>query len=151
MYIIDVLQVEGWQFRYFIRYLIHHFYKQKNVVLLLFSICGDKNSQIQEHLDKIRPRTFDVGELESWLNRCNNGHRQYSTRDDLLALPSGSRLIDVKRGCIITAKSDPIYCALSYVWGGENQLTLNKQNLTRLEKEGALFGNDFLLPKSIRR
>ncbi|PMD52336.1 uncharacterized protein K444DRAFT_487209, partial [Hyaloscypha bicolor E] len=65
----------------------------------------------------------DVGELESWLNRCNNGHRQYSTRDDFLALPSGFRLIDVKRGCVITAKSDPIYCALSYVWGGENQGT----------------------------
>ncbi|RDL30184.1 uncharacterized protein BP5553_10462 [Venustampulla echinocandica] len=114
-------------------------------------VCGDKNSQIQEHLVKIKPTTFDVKELKSWLDRCNNGHRQCSTKGDLLAkpLPNGFRLIDVKRGCIITAESDPIYCALSYVWGGGNQLTLNKQNLTTLEKEGALFGNDFLLPKSI--
>lgn len=114
-------------------------------------ICGDKNSQIQEHLDKIRPRTFDVKELESWLDRCNNGHQQCSTKGDLLAkpLPNGFRLIDVKRGCIIVAESDPIYCALSYVWGCANQFTLNKQNLTRLEEEGALFSNDILLPKSI--
>jgi hypothetical protein len=113
-------------------------------------ICGDENSQIQEDLDKIRPRTFNVEELKSWLNRCNNGHRQCKAEGVLprKPLPNDFRLIDVKEGCIITAKSNPIYCALSYVWGGENQLTLNKHNLMELEKDGALFGNNFL-PGSI--
>jgi hypothetical protein len=64
-------------------------------------------------------------------------------------LPKGFRLIDVRRGCIVTAESNPTYCALSYVWGNANQLTLNKSNLAELEKEHALFGNELLLPKTI--
>jgi hypothetical protein len=112
-------------------------------------LCGTENEQTQEILEKIMPNAFNVEELRSWLNKCSEGHRECKTRDKpSKPLPKDFRLIDVKRGCIVRAESDPTYCALSYVWGSGNQLTLRKGNLTELEKEHALFNNE-LLPKTI--
>jgi len=113
-------------------------------------LCGTGHARVQEILEKSKPQAFDMEELRSWLNRCSEEHRHRKTGGNLLKkpLPKDFRLIDVQRGCIVRAESDPIYCALSYVWGSGNQLTLTKSNLTELEKEYALFSNE-LLPKTI--
>ncbi len=114
-------------------------------------ICGSDNSHVQKQLEQRNPRNFDVGELRSWLNRCSERHQQCKAKDSFLGkpLPKRFHLINVRRGCIVTAESNPTYCALSCVWGNANQLTLNKSNLAELEKEHARFGNELLLPKTI--
>ena len=127
--------------------------RKEGIIRSSYSIqnCTTKDNQVQEQLGEIKPICFDVEELRSWLNRCSKEHQQCNPMGSLSGkpIPSGFRLIDVERGCIVRAVSCPIYCALSYVWGSADQLVLKKCNLMELEKEYALFGEKFLLPKTI--
>lgn len=109
------------------------------------------NNQGGQRTEHNKPTYFDIEELRSWLIRCNEGHRGCKSSAGLSEslIPRGFRLIDVKRGCIVRAESDLTYCALSYVWGRVDQVVLNKFNFMELEKEHALFGDKFVLPKTI--
>lgn len=58
-------------------------------------------------------------------------------------MPSGFRLIDVSRFCVVEVRRDVDYAALSYVWGAASQeLTATTQKIEELKQPGRLRAND---------
>ncbi|KAE8406891.1 heterokaryon incompatibility protein-domain-containing protein [Aspergillus pseudonomiae] len=88
-----------------------------------------------------RPRPMVNWEhVSSWLRGCDL-HRECSSQRQLCTQPTGLRVIDVERGCIVDAPPDCFYAALSYVWGvrtGSEQFEATAANLSELEQEGYL-------------
>jgi hypothetical protein len=62
-------------------------------------------------------------------------------------LPTRMGFIDVRRKCVATVASLCEYAVLSYVWGGTNFLTLQRDNISQLETPGSLAS--VTLPKTI--
>lgn len=84
-----------------------------------------------------------------WLSRCEADHHNcrpgcWADEPDLTL-----RLIDVKRRCVVKAPPNCRYMALSYVWGGVEQLQLESGTFARLTKDGGISNGSQDIPKSI--
>lgn len=89
--------------------------------------------------DQMRPsigRTIPSNQVDfslfrHWLKLCEDSHGDVCHRsDDHRDTNTGDeiRLIDVQQLCVVNSSTKDRYLALSYVWGGALQVTLNRQN-----------------------
>ncbi|KAF2744879.1 HET-domain-containing protein [Sporormia fimetaria CBS 119925] len=94
--------------------------------------------------------------LRSWIARCEkehddkrivNGPRPIDTYAGRLP---ALRLIDTENDCIVTGGWDTRYVALSYVWGGVEQLQATLANENELSSKGILRDLRALIPRTIR-
>ncbi|KAH7312425.1 heterokaryon incompatibility protein-domain-containing protein [Stachybotrys elegans] len=94
----------------------------------------------------------DYVRLATWMRRCTERHgptcipRKYGSDAAKLVL----RAFDVQSGCIVELPRDASYAALSYVWGGVQQLRLLKHNYPLLTCPGALDSRVKEIPQTIR-
>jgi hypothetical protein len=125
-----------------------------------------------ESLARLDPDWINLEGLKKWLRICDKEHgakcggsstqRSESFHQRILSRLSHSQdqaketaphpqwLIDVHRGCLISAGPGDRYAALSYVWGQVPTLKSVKDNLLLLKKEGAIATYGDLVPKTIR-
>ncbi|KAF2721151.1 HET-domain-containing protein [Polychaeton citri CBS 116435] len=96
----------------------------------------------------------DLGGMQKWLAWCEGdmGHcackaLPFQPKD----LPGVSfRLIDLQRRCIVTPPRDTAFIALTYVWGGVEQLRLNRTTEPVLMQDGGLAVSWLRLSTTIR-
>lgn len=101
------------------------------------------------------PCRIDLNLIRNWKSDCDNLHGNKCTRRfnmTSLAPASPSWLVDVNRKCIVPARPGMSYVALSYVWENSGQLRALKDNVQKLQKEGALDSSDqgFTAPRTIQ-
>jgi Heterokaryon incompatibility protein (HET) len=65
-------------------------------------------------------------------------------------VPTGSYVIDVLQGCIVSMTHECRYVALSYVWGATRQLQLTEATFEVLNKAGTMHRRDLDIPGTIR-
>lgn len=86
--------------------------------------------------EELRAR-FELHRARGWINRCNENHRECDLKHTV-TLPDNFRVIDVKEYCVTALKPGHAYVALSYVWGGVQQLQLTSGNSVSLTSPGNL-------------
>lgn len=92
----------------------------------------------------------DMSLLKSWLHTCENVHPSGDPspgNGDMAT--SFLRVIDVQRQCIVKAPRMCRYMALSYVWGGPQELQLTKKSQIELARPNGLSMDDKRLPRTI--
>ena len=99
----------------------------------------------EEHVD------YDM--LRHWLWTCSVYHDPECTPPK--SIDSGpttypSRVIDVRRGCVVLAPPDTPYVCLSYVWGPHPQLQLIEKTLGTLTTKGVLFDETTRIGQTIK-
>ncbi|EJT81597.1 hypothetical protein GGTG_01575 [Gaeumannomyces tritici R3-111a-1] len=105
-----------------------------------------------------RPLQLDMRWVRRWIDiyEQDHGHKceeaDVDQRGDRFPL---IRFVDVKKKCIVTLKDihipDYRYMALSYVWGGPQELRLITLNKDRLAKPGSLVDGEYgKLPQTIK-
>lgn len=88
--------------------------------------------------------------LKRWLHTCENIHPSGDSGPGNRAITdSFLRVIDVQRQCIVMAPPMCRYMALSYVWGGPQELQLTKKTQLELERPSGLSMSDTRLPRTI--
>lgn len=88
--------------------------------------------------------------LKKWLHTCENVHPSSDSSPGNRAMAdSFLRVIDVQRQCIVKAPRMCRYMALSYVWGGPQELQLTKKTHLELERPNGLSTDDTRLPRTI--
>jgi len=95
------------------------------------------------------PTSFDPFAVHGWLGDCARTH---NSSGDLPHIPESCqlRLIDVQRQCLVRARPDARYLALSYRWGQTEQFPTTKANITDRMRENGLPTNDIRIPLTIR-
>ena len=88
--------------------------------------------------------------VKSWYSDCCNGKCGPNVVPEIRNLPKGFRLIDVQHHCIVDAKPEYQYVALSYVWGNVGGLRNLRRHRKSLEREGAFLERIDELPKTIK-
>ena len=104
------------------------------------------------------PTCINVGRSRMLLKHCERHHGSECEKQEwsfVINPTNFLRLIDVKEWCLIEFRNEDThrcrYVALSYVWGGAQNFTLNKSNKTRLHTRlGLLPFLQELIPKTIR-
>ncbi len=100
---------------------------------------------------------FDLQQVQQWLSLCEKSHEAPCQRDP--AKPRGGmrasqshgfRLIDVRKECIVIQPWGSRYLALSYVWGGIEQLRLEKHSIDTLNVPRSLQKLRDHIPKTIQ-
>lgn len=92
----------------------------------------------------------DMSLLKRWLHKCENVHPSSDPSPrNWDAAASFLRVIDVQRQCIVKAPQKCRYMALSYVWGGPQELQLTKKSHIELERPNGLSMDDKRLPRTI--
>lgn len=113
-------------------------------------VCEHEDGEPRNVTAKSINVEFDVNEVKSWLQRCNETHSQCKQNPSSAAhLPEGFRVIEVRTGCIISPEANASYCALSYVWGGVTQVTLTEENLDQFKTPPGILVDGINLPKTI--
>ena len=114
----------------------------------------------QATIDWGRPinfRRFDLEQVRQWLSLCEQSHQAPCQRNP--AKPRGGmrapqshtfRLIDVRKECIVSRPWQSRYLALSYVWGGIEQLRLEKHSIDTLKVPQSLQKLRDDIPKTIQ-
>lgn len=104
----------------------------------------------------VSPYQADINLLRGWLNTCERDHRdspteQLQQHSPLPTLPQ-LRAIDVHEQRIVQIGRESRFVALSYVWGGPQQLQLTKSNHEELSQRGSLLAknNEQKLPQTIK-
>jgi Heterokaryon incompatibility protein (HET) len=97
---------------------------------------------------------FDIEMLKTWLcmsdsavllgTHSGNSHNQTATTNGIRI-----RLIDVFEGQLVTSTTDNLFAALSYVWGGPQQVLLTTETDAQLRKPGAITSNHTRLGRTI--
>lgn len=88
--------------------------------------------------------------LKGWLHTCENVHPPGDSNPGNRAkADSFLRVIDVQRQSIVKAPRMCRYMALSYVWGGPQELQLTKKTRLELERPNGLSMDDTRLPRTI--
>ena len=90
----------------------------------------------------------NYGQIRDWLKRCDYLHHH-----GIISLPTGFRLIDVHRECLITqCCPETLYVALSYTWGrlARPFFRTTKSNIESLTRLGSISIKDSQLPTTIR-
>ena len=96
---------------------------------------------------------IDFEAVRIWLQDCVSNHKgcqAYSSDncgEGVSMYPS--ILIDVVQKCLVHVTSTKRYCALSYVYGGYNNFTVNKNNFEMLQKPESLLTISADLPSTI--
>ena len=100
---------------------------------------------------------LDPSNLGKWIAECEADH---DTARAGVSTPNGSietqptpidiTLIDVVDRCLVRASTKHRYLALSYVWGGQNGLSLNVSNRQALEQPGSLLSRKAEIPRLIQ-
>lgn len=113
-----------------------------------------------KHPGRVRlldPKWVDVEVLRNWRTRCIEDHGDVCDQHKISNLESTRplRLIDVRRGCIVsTEEGAPLdnYVTLSYTWGQTKNFVALKSNFEDLRKPGVLLDGDIAeqLPRTIR-
>lgn len=83
----------------------------------------------------------DLNLVCGWVQNCKENHASecdYISWEKIRQFPSGLRLIDVKRMCIVKAPKHSRYIALSYVWGNAEVIQLTMSNKLSMEKDSSL-------------
>lgn len=105
---------------------------------------------------RIHSQQIDTELLAAWLRRCQQEHGSHcesgsrsfvDTTSSTSKLPS--RLIDVRRRCIVEVESPTPYVTLSYVWGKVETLRSLKQNKNLLSKPFVLDSLKAEIPRTI--
>lgn len=123
---------------------------------------GDDMATIQCLSDEKSPRPnegrlvstnqADITQLKKWIHTCEHVHPS-SDSDRAKVLPHRDLflcVIDVQRECIVKAPQECRYMALSYVWGGPQELQYTKATQSELEKPKGLSIDDLRLPRTIK-
>jgi hypothetical protein len=90
------------------------------------------------------PAVIDYSKITRWISSRETEHDQESgtTIDNLTWFLKSKdytlRLIDVQKKCVTVANSGARYIALSYFWGGIEQLQLTTSNYAFLSTKGSL-------------
>ncbi len=87
------------------------------------------------------------GECESPRNAASD--KDASSSRQILPVPRGFRVVDVKKKCIVKVKKPCRYIALSYVWGKTPFLQTRLANVGQLETPGFLGGRDAIVPRTL--
>ncbi len=84
----------------------------------------------------------DPQQIRSWILDCeeNHGARCNVTEHQSATLTAELKFVDVIDHCIVTAPTNARYFALSYMWGGVQQLLLTTEN-----------GAELSAPRSLQR
>jgi hypothetical protein len=102
----------------------------------------------------IPPVRIDLCLVQEWLRACESKHsvcRNLSTsRHRHTQNQPGLILIDVKQKRLVEQPSSCRYFALSYVWGGVEQLKLTQGNRSDLEKANSLANLWDQIPRTIQ-
>lgn len=100
---------------------------------------------------------FDLKQIRQWLSLCEQSHEAPCRRDpakqhgEMRASQShGFRLIDVRKECIVIRPWRSRYLTLSYVWGGVEQLRLEKHSINTLNVPRSLQQLRNHIPKTIQ-
>ncbi|KAJ3543003.1 hypothetical protein NM208_g2236 [Fusarium decemcellulare] len=91
------------------------------------------------------PDQIDLDAVKHWLSNCETNHKDRCHQKRFPESPKGSPgicVIDVIDYCVVEATLSARYFALSYVWGGVDQLQHVTANATTLKQAGALKDND---------
>jgi ubiquinone/menaquinone biosynthesis C-methylase UbiE len=105
---------------------------------------------------KLSPQ-IDPDLIKSWIDICDNHHDERCTSKSRAgrvdSLGDGFHLIDIAnrrvvRGCDLPGQ--PQYLALSYVWGGVEQLSLRGDTIERLFCSGGLDDSFTDIPATIK-
>ncbi|KAJ9656078.1 hypothetical protein H2201_008650 [Coniosporium apollinis] len=92
-------------------------------------------------------------QIRLWLDGCEKEHGSTCNGMHFAAKHRQAvnlNLIDVHQGCLVAARSDVRYFALSYMWGGVQPLQLRIENLDRLREKGALWKLQHQIPQVIK-
>ncbi|KAF2659896.1 HET-domain-containing protein [Lophiostoma macrostomum CBS 122681] len=107
---------------------------------------------------KMRSPGDDQKLIRSWKNLCERkhgaqGHQQRPyEQQHWSAKAIDFRLIDLEDNCIVTTTWNVRYVALSYVWGGVDQLQATLANSDELSKRGSLLQETYRkrIPRTIQ-
>ncbi|KAM3420099.1 hypothetical protein BST61_g3401 [Cercospora zeina] len=90
--------------------------------------------------------------VKHWISTCEKSHNEcndtYHSVQAVQQLPEQSLLIDVKKHCLVHARKDANYAALSYKWGDAKQYLTLQREFPALQVEGALDSRP--LPATVR-
>jgi hypothetical protein len=101
----------------------------------------------------IKDVPVDLSKIRRWLELCDTRHGpdcKPSTSSDVAFSKNTLRLIDVIEMKIVQRPWSTNYLALSYVWGGVQQLCLLKSNRAALQKPGALSKEIHQISRTVR-
>lgn len=129
----------------------------KKSLFYAFQACntGTASLQVDERLadpgvdmmlfgGRRRPLVLDLGWVRRWMDICKADHGSVCERSDIDSDRRLERIrfVDVEQMCIVTLEdinlSEQPYIALSYVWGGPQELRLERLNKDDLAKPGVL-------------
>jgi hypothetical protein len=98
-------------------------------------------------------RQIEMSSICEWISICEGSHTSCG-KAPRVRLESGFtlRVIDVDQGCIIEAEPGrgDRYIALSYVWGGVQQLQLSRSNYNLLTQPGSITSSTTQVPRTIQ-
>lgn len=97
----------------------------------------------------VRTTNVHYRTLRYWFWHCNTNHRFCREARNRGRMHLKIRLIDVKHQRIVSGTLQDKYLALSYVWGGVKSLRATEENISELEKKGALLKRARDIPQSI--
>lgn len=64
--------------------------------------------------------------------------------------PERLRVVDVHERCIVEPNNSSVsYVALSYMWGGKQELLLTRSNMEALQEPGGLMNATYTIPRTI--
>lgn len=88
--------------------------------------------------------------IQEWLQRCKADHQECQP-PALEPIPSGFRVIDVEKNCIVPLPGEKCaFAALSYVWGRTRRgLTTTNDMLQSLQEEGSLSDGNVSIPNTV--
>ncbi|KAF5549416.1 hypothetical protein FPHYL_9668 [Fusarium phyllophilum] len=94
---------------------------------------------------------IDFGLCKTWLNLCNEQHKECREYKPVGTITRPNRLIDVQSNCIVSGSSaNDGYAALSYVWGdGTPGTQLKTSNEEELRQSGSLSAPGIILGDTI--
>lgn len=123
---------------------------------------GDDMAMIHYLADEKNPRPNEgrlvsrnqakMSQLKNWLHTCEHVHPSGDS-NKAYNLATGDlflRVIDVQRQCVVKAPRACRYMALSYVWGGPQELQYTKITQLELERPNGLSIDDERLPRTIK-
>ena len=96
---------------------------------------------------RMRPLVANTRLFRKWRETCLTRHHAHCSTSLAGARPTVLRLVDVVDRCIVDAKLEDKYVALSYVWGGIEMPTLTRATKPLLYQPGSL--DAALLPSTI--
>ncbi|XDG01577.1 hypothetical protein ABKA04_001192 [Annulohypoxylon sp. FPYF3050] len=133
-----------------------------DISLLANDIPIEAPSRARHFLPRpIQPDCIDFELVRRWLAICETNHSGTCGNSSFMRQlgwtnPAGDipdfRLIDLDHSCIVRARGNPRYAALSYVWGKEPFFCMTTTNLPDLEQPGAFDKEDVRdqIPATIR-